>query len=69
MNYSIMSEMYRHKFSKATIYQCEYAIRDIDDTLKLHRDKDTSHPYVAKLFCERDAALDRKFFLKSKLGV
>lgn len=63
-SYSDMQKMYRNKFKDVTIAQCEFAIRDIDETLKLHRDKDTSHPYIAKLFCERDEAIDRKFKLQ-----
>ena len=63
MNYSEMSKMYKNKFAKATVAACEYAIRDIDATLKCHLDKDVKDPYVAKLFCERDAAIDRKWFL------
>lgn len=63
-SYSDMQKLYRAKFKNATLAECEAAIRDIDETLKLHRDKSTSHPYVAKLFCERDEAIDRKFKLK-----
>jgi len=63
-SYSDMQKLYRNKFKSATATECENAIRDIDETLKLHRDKDTSHPYVAKLFCERDEAVDRKHKLK-----
>jgi len=63
MTYSEMVSLYKNKFSKATVNQCNFAIKDIDETLKLHMDKDTSHPYVAKLFVERDAAIARKFNL------
>lgn len=63
MNYSLMNKMFQHKFKYATIEVCDYAIKDIDETLKLHTDKDTKDPYVEKLFCERDAALDRKMML------
>ena len=63
-SYSDMQKLYRNKFKDVTIDQCEFAIRDIDATLKLHRDRDTSHPYIAKLFCERDEAIDRKFKLQ-----
>lgn len=64
LSYSDMSKLYKNKFKDASISVCNYAIKDIDETLALHKDKDTSHPYVAKLFCERDAAIDRKYFIQ-----
>jgi hypothetical protein len=45
---------------------CDYAISDIDTTLKLRTDKNMNDHYVQKLFCERDAALDRKMVLNRK---
>ena len=66
MYYSELAKLYKTKFSSATIQQCDFAISDIDQTLKLYPGCDTSHPYVEKLFCERDAALDRKMVLNRK---
>ena len=36
-------------------YNLRYAIKDIMDTLTLHRDKPTTDPYVQKLLAEFDA--------------
>ena len=67
-SYRDMMNTYEYKFSTYSLYQVDRAIRDIDATLSLYRDRPTSDPYVAKLFCERDAALDRKFALKSRIA-
>lgn len=65
MNYSEMSTLYKNKFAKSTYTECEFAIKDIDETLKLHPSYPPS-PYVTKLLCERDAALDRKMIIDRK---
>jgi hypothetical protein len=64
LSYSEMSTMYKNKFENASKIQCDFAIKDIDETLALHRDKGIDNPYIAKLFCERDAAIDRKYSIK-----
>ena len=64
LSYADMSKLSKTKFSKYTVYQCNYAIKDIDETLALHKDKDMTDSYIIKLFCERDAAIDRKYFLQ-----
>lgn len=64
LSYSDMSKLFKNKFKDASISVCNFAIKDIDETLALHRDKDTSDSYIMKLFCERDAAIDRKYFLQ-----
>lgn len=66
MNYSEMSALYKNKFKDATYTECENAIRDIDETLVIHKDKDVKDPYVVKLLCERDAVLDRKMMINRK---
>lgn len=66
MYYSELSKLYKIKFSTYTLAMCDYAIADIDVTLKLHTDKSMDDHYVEKLFCERDAALDRKMVLNRK---
>ena len=63
MNYSEMCRMYRTKFAQSNLSECNYAIKDIDATLKHYPGETTDHPYVAKLFAERDAVLDRKMKL------
>jgi hypothetical protein len=66
MNYSDMSKLYKNKFSAASYDVCIGAIKDIDETLKLYPNETTDNHYISKLFCERDAALDRKMVLSKK---
>lgn len=65
MTYSDINRAAVTKVSHYTIAQCEYAIADIHSTLALY-DRDLSHPYVAKLYAELDAARDRRMVLQSK---
>lgn len=58
-----LMRLFTIKANKYTAHQCILAIRDIDSTLSMHRDKDTAHPYVAKLFLERDAMIERLYKL------
>jgi phosphatidate phosphatase PAH1 len=62
-----LANLYKIKFQHATITECDYAIRDIDATLKLYIHEDISHHYVAKLYAERDAILERKMVLSRKI--
>ena len=64
LSYSDMSKLYKDKFANATINQLNYAIKDIDQTLFIHKEKPSTDDYVAKLWCERDAAIDRKYKLQ-----
>jgi hypothetical protein len=61
MTYSQKVEIANNKFRNHTISQCDYAINDIHETLKLHP---VDSDYSIKLLCELDAARDRK----NKLG-
>jgi hypothetical protein len=65
MTYADLNRIATDKVSRYTLAQCEYAIADIHTTLALH-DGDLSHPYVAKLYAELDAARDRRMVLQSK---
>lgn len=65
MNYSEMTKLYANKFKTATLEQCNFAIRDIDQTLALYQ-RGVGDPYVEKLLCERDAAIDRKMTLQKE---
>ena len=65
MTYTELNRTATAKVSRYTLAQCEYAIADIHATLALH-DRDTSHPYVAKLYAELDAVRDRRMVLESK---
>jgi hypothetical protein len=65
MNYANLNRHAADKFKHYTLAQCEYAIADLHTTLALH-DGDLSHPYVAKLYAELDAARDRRMVLQSK---
>jgi len=64
MTYSELAKSFKNKFSEYGIVECNAAIKDIDETLKINAYKDMSDPYIIKLFCERDAALDRKMVLQ-----
>lgn len=59
-----MSTMFRNKFKDATINECNYAIKDIDETLTIWKERGSSDAYCSKLWCERDAAIDRKYKLQ-----
>jgi len=73
-----MIDVYRNKAKRATtLYQVEYALKDIRETLKLHSDWMMHHlgdtggttmvpPYVTQLLTERDAYLERWDELKKK---
>ena len=65
-SYSEMCKTYKNKFKDATFAICNYAIGDIDATLRIRQDLTNDDPYVVKLLCERDAALDRKMELNRK---
>lgn len=58
-----LMRLFTIKANTYTAHQCRHAIRDIDSALALHKDKDTLHPYVAKLFLERDAMVERIYKL------
>ena len=66
-SYSELCKTYKNKFKDATFEICNYAIVDIDATLKIRPDLSINDPYVVKLMCERDAALDRKMVLNRKV--
>jgi len=62
--YTDMSKLYATKAKRYTLAQCRTAIVDIDETLKLQGDFVVMNDYVTKLFCERDAMLDRLLTLR-----
>jgi hypothetical protein len=57
MNYTELVKNAQSKVSRYTTNQCEYAIADIHETLKLHP---IDSAYSVKLLCELDACRDRK---------
>lgn len=61
--YTDMSKLYATKAKRYKASQCRAAIVDIDNTLKLQGDFVPMSDYVTKLFCERDAMLDRLMML------
>lgn len=65
--YTDMSKLYATKAKQYDKAQCRAAIADIDATLALQADGTTMvpmTPYVVKLWCERDAMLDRLHTLR-----
>jgi len=66
LSYTDMSKLYATKAKQYTAAQCRAAIADIDDTLAFYPASTTvaMTPYVTKLFCERDAMLDRLLALR-----
>ncbi|UOF80752.1 hypothetical protein [Caudoviricetes sp.] len=62
--YTDLSKLYATKAKRYTVAQCRTAIVDIDATLKLQGDFVVMNDYVTKLFCERDAMLDRLLSLR-----
>ena len=67
LSYTDMSKLYATKAKRYNAAQCRAAITDIDATLKLQADSTTMvpmTPYVVKLWCERDAMLDRLLALR-----
>ena len=73
-------QIYRNKANQAkTLYEVEFALRDISETLKIHQTErvinilsgnpDIETPYERQLLAERDAYLERWQKLnKSKSG-
>jgi len=69
MNYSDMTALYRNKVRDYTADQCEFAVRDIHETLRLHptaMSDPFGDPYVVKLYCELDAMRERLAHLQRK---
>lgn len=64
LSYTDMSKLYATKAKQYTAAQCRAAIADIDDTLQMQGKFVEMTPYVVKLFCERDAMLDRLHSLR-----
>jgi len=58
MNYSELMAVCQNKMRGYTLAQCEYAIRDINQTIALH-EGDLNHPYIQKLWAELDAVIER----------
>jgi len=65
MTYTEMTALFRNKVREYTADQCEFAVRDIYNTLRFVA-RDMSDPYVAKLYCELDAMRDRLAYLQRK---
>jgi len=67
LSYTDMSKLYATKAKQYDKAQCRAAIADIDATLAVIDNGDTMlpmTPYVVKLWCERDAMLDRLLSLR-----
>ena len=66
LSYTDMSKLYATKAKRYDKAQCKAAIADIDATISMHPASTTvaMTPYVTKLFCERDAMLDRLLALR-----
>jgi len=67
LSYTDMSKLYADRAKQYTAAQCRAAIVDIDATLLLQTDSTTMvpmTPYVVRLWCERDAMLDRLLALR-----
>ena len=66
LSYTDMSKLYATKAKQYNAAQCRAAIEDIDSALALHPASTmvAMTPYVTKLFCERDAMLDRLLSLR-----
>ena len=67
LSYTDMSKLYATKAKRYDKAQCKAAIADIDATLAVQDNGNTMvamTPYVTKLFCERDAMLDRLLALR-----
>lgn len=68
LSYTDMSKLYATKAKQYSAAQCRAAIADIDATLALHPVMNSTTvpmtPYVVKLWCERDAMLDRLLALR-----
>ena len=67
LSYTDMSKLYATKAKQYDRAQCRAAIADIDSTLAVIDNGDTMvpmTPYVVKLWCERDAMLDRLLSLR-----
>ena len=66
-SYTDMYKLYATKAKQYDKAQCKAAIADIDATLAVQDNGNTMvpmTPYVTKLFCERDAMLDRLLALR-----
>lgn len=48
-SYSEMCKTFKNKFKDATLQVCNYAIVDIDETLKIRSDLPLNDPYIVKL--------------------
>jgi hypothetical protein len=66
MTYTEMTTLYRNKARGYTADQCEFAVRDIHETLRLYFGDHMDNPYVVKLYCELDAVRDRLAHLQRK---
>jgi hypothetical protein len=66
MNYSENVTRYKSKFSTYTANQCEYAIKDIDEVLKINSYKEHTDEYITKLLIERDCAIERKYKIQGR---
>ena len=67
ISYTEMRKLYATKAKQYSEEQCLSAILDIDNTLLLQTDRTSMvpmTPYVVKLWCERDAMLDRLHTLR-----
>lgn len=58
-SYSDMTETFRAKARNYSVKQARAAVADIDATLTAFRDLPMTDPYVRKLWCERDAMVER----------
>ena len=57
--------VFRIKIKGYTLNQCDYAVRDIHDTLRLNGG-DMRDPYIEKLWAELDVVRERQHQLSSQ---
>jgi hypothetical protein len=57
---------YTRLASGLSVGQLQYAVRDIQATLPIYRERDTRDPYVAKLLAEMDAFTSEMTLRKRK---
>jgi hypothetical protein len=62
--YTDLAAVYRRKFAALGQYECQCALQDCYETLRLHEGNPASDEYVRKLWCEIDAIRDRQMAIR-----
>lgn len=63
MTYGELNKLFENKVRRYGANECAFALQDCHDTLKIHRDLSTDHPYYIKLWAEIDAIRARQLKL------